>query len=83
MYRYRYVCVCVCIHISIYGFTRGGRCERRCERITITPRWRPATPTWPLHDIAITNIVWFTAYKRGVGKRAYIAQWPCNSIAIG
>jgi len=38
---------------------------------------------WPLHDIAITNIVWFAAYKRGVGKRAYIAQWSCNSIAIG
>jgi len=38
---------------------------------------------WPLRDIAITTIVWFTAYKRGVGKRAYIAQWACSSIAIG
>jgi len=38
---------------------------------------------WALHDIAITNTIWCTAYKRGVGKRAYIAQWSCNSIAIG
>ena len=40
-------------------------------------------PVWHLHDIAITNIVWFTASKGGVGKRAYIAQWSCNSIVIG
>ena len=32
------------------------------------------TATWPLHDIAITNIVWCTAYKRGVGGGSYIAQ---------
>ena len=37
----------------------------------------------PLHDIAITNIVWCMAYKKDVGRRAYIAQWSCNSIAIG
>jgi len=36
-----------------------------------------------LHDIAITNMVCCLAYKRGVGGRAYIAQWSCNSIAIG
>ena len=45
--------------------------------------WLPWGWLWHLHDIAITNIVWFTAYKRGVGKRAYIAQWSCNSIVIG
>jgi len=38
---------------------------------------------WPLHDIAIANIVWSMAYKRGVGGGAYIAQWSCNSIATG
>jgi len=38
---------------------------------------------WPLHDIAITNISWCMAQKGAVGKRAYIAQWSCNSIAIG
>jgi len=27
--------------------------------------------------------IWCMAYKRGVGERAYIAQWLCNSIAIG
>ena len=30
--------------------------------------------SWPLHDIAITNIVWCTVYEWGVGERAYIAQ---------
>jgi len=25
------------------------------------------TKTWPLHNIAITNIVWCMAYNRGVG----------------
>ena len=29
---------------------------------------------WTLHDIAITNIVWCIAYKRGVGGASYIAQ---------
>jgi len=38
---------------------------------------------WRLHDIAIANIVWCKAYKRGVGGGAYIAKWACNSIAIG
>ena len=38
---------------------------------------------WLLHDIAITNIVWCIAYKGGVGGGVYIAQWWCNSIAIG
>jgi len=33
--------------------------------------------------IAITNIVWCIAYNRGVGGKAYIAQWSCNSIAVG
>jgi len=36
----------------------------------------------PLHDIAITNIVWYMAYKRGFGRGAYIAQWSCSSFAI-
>jgi len=38
---------------------------------------------WPLHDIAITAIVWCIAYTREVGWGSYIAQWPCNSNAIG
>ena len=38
---------------------------------------------WPLHNIAITNIVWCMAYNRGVGGEAYIEQWSCNGIAIG
>jgi len=36
----------------------------------------------PLHEIAITNIVWCMAYKR-VGRGAScIAQESCNSSAI-
>jgi len=38
---------------------------------------------WPLHDIAITNIVWCMAYKGSVGGGAYLAQWARDSIAIG
>jgi len=37
--------------------------------------------SWPLHDIAITNIVWCMAYTRGSGGESYIAQYACNSIA--
>ena len=44
--------------------------------------YTPSKATWPLHDIAITNIVWCMPYKGGVGGRAYIAQWSCNSNAI-
>jgi len=36
---------------------------------------------WPLHDIAITNIVWCMAYKRGVRGASYIAQSTYNRIA--
>jgi len=37
---------------------------------------------WPIHDIAIINIIWCMAYKGRVGGGAYIAQWACNSTAI-
>jgi len=30
---------------------------------------------WPLHDIAITNIVWCVAHERGVGGGACIARY--------
>ena len=30
--------------------------------------------SWPLHDIAIANIVWCTAYARGDRGGSYIAQ---------
>jgi len=30
--------------------------------------------TWPLQDIAITNIVWCVAYERGVGRGSYTAE---------
>jgi len=37
----------------------------------------------PLHDIAITNIVWCVAYKRGSGRvGGRILRKSCNSIAI-
>jgi len=39
--------------------------------------------SWPLHDIAIINIVGCMAYKGRVGSGAFIAQWACDSIAIG
>ena len=39
--------------------------------------------TGTLHEVVIANIAWDMAYKRGVTAGAYIAQWSCNSIAIG
>jgi len=42
-----------------------------------------ADARWPLHDIAIANIVWCMAFKGGVGGGACIAQWSCNSIELG
>ena len=53
---------------------------------TFTHEARPPpspSPTWPLHDIAITYIVWCMAQTGRVGDGAYIAQWSCNSITIG
>jgi len=41
---------------------------------------------WPLHDIAIANIVWCIAYKRGVRTGgvycAVVGQYICNSVCI-
>jgi len=38
---------------------------------------------WPLHDIAITNVVWCMACTRRVGwGGSYIAQQSCNNSAI-
>jgi len=50
------------------------------ERGSAAGRW--GAGLWPLHGIAITNVVWCMAYKRGVGGGSYIAQWSCNRIAI-
>jgi len=48
----------------------------RCRRAS-------AVANWPLHDIAITNVVWRMAYKRGVGGGvvycAIDVQKYCNS----
>ena len=43
---------------------------------TNTCECRVSTPvaTWPLHDIAITNIEWCMAYKRRFGEGSCIAQ---------
>jgi len=38
--------------------------------------------SWPLHDIAIINIVWRMAYKEGVGGGYYIPQQSRNRIVI-
>jgi len=42
---------------------------------------RKEARTWPLHNIAITNIVWYIAYKRG---GAYLAQQSWNTtVTVG
>ena len=82
------------IHIYIYeeGYhydqcspNRSGskpRLARRAPKIdTAAIAIISATPMLPLHDIAITNIVWYMAYTRGVGgggilrnRRAIVLQ---------
>jgi len=41
---------------------------------------------WALHDIAIANIVWCVAYKRGVSWGvvycALVVQWYCNRVGF-
>jgi len=50
--------------------------------VVIRTELRGLAANWPLHDIAITNIAWCMAYKRGVGGASKSAQWACISIAI-
>jgi len=42
--------------------------------------------TWPLHKIAITNLLWCTAYTRGVGGGgvycAVVVQKYCNTVGV-
>jgi len=52
----------------------------RVEAAPGPPRPLEETENLPLHDIAITKIVWYMAYKRGVGRRAYIAQSSSNIV---
>ena len=63
---------------------------RRCHTIrslpygipTLDPRRYP--PTWPLHDIATTNIVWYVCdiRKGGGGGGRILRNSGCISIAI-
>jgi len=50
-----------------------------------TPPAQPPPPpqTWHVHDIAMTNIGWGMSYIRDIGGGPYIAQWSCNSLALG
>jgi len=90
------VCVCdllICVHAGSRETNSGASlddlplwhlCDLLPRRYLSRTKQPPPPPSWPLHDIAITNIVWCMAYNRGVGGvGGYIAQWSCNSIAIG
>jgi len=39
------------------------------------PRCRGQRTSWPIHDIASTNIARCLAHKRGVGGEAYLARY--------
>jgi len=58
--------------------SRLGTHERRLsmgyEYVEGDVQWDLDKVNWPLHNIAITNIVWCIAYTRGVGGGAYLAQ---------
>jgi len=61
--------------------------SRRLRRAGTRMKWkeggRGTAVGWHSHDIAITDIVWCMAYKGGVSRRVYIAQWSRKSNAIG
>jgi len=38
--------------------------------------------SWPMHNIAVTKIVWCMAYKKKAEEGSYIAQRWCDRIAI-
>jgi len=61
IYAYARVCVCVCVRACV--------CRMPLRPGEAYPRRRKHWPgwAWPLHDIAITNIVWCIALKGGVG----------------
>jgi len=54
-------------------------CSHRRNNPTLQ-KWLPTNRTWPLHDIAMTNIVWCMAYTTGVGGGGPMLR---NSRAIG
>ena len=57
-------------HIHIYGYVHIYKhiYIHVCTNENVYINCLPITsPTWPLHDIAITNIVWCMAHKREVG----------------
>ena len=64
---YMYVCIysfiytCPYIHNVVWSGSR------------VNPRLRSGTP-WPLHEIAMTNLVRCMACTRGVGGGSYLAQ---------
>ena len=66
---------CECEHNTLSALTLGGGAHLAGHDLV--------QGSWSSHNIAITNIVWCMAKTRGVGGGAYIAQWPCTSIAIG
>ena len=63
--------------------TAGGTAKKKEGGALLRTVFLPWARAWPLHNIAITDIVWCMASNGGVGGGAYIAQWPCISIAIG
>jgi len=75
-------------HRPVRGLRRRHRRRHRRQTFLLVYKY-PALSLinppflWPLHDIAIPNIVWCMAYKGRVGDWAYIARCSCNSIAIG
>jgi len=41
------------------------------------------SPTWPLQDIVLTNIVWCIAYTREVERGVVYCPKSCDSIVPG
>jgi len=71
IYIYIYIYILIYIYKFIYTYIHTYIDIAPCRARTPA---RVLGENWPLHDIAMHNIVWCMAYKRRVGGGAYIAQ---------
>jgi len=82
-------CVCVCVRVCCVCCVcvRGVVCV--CGSCLIKLHtWRAALPadervSWPLHEIAITNIVWCLTHQRGSGWNHTLRDIVCGQNVRG
>jgi len=79
MYIQIYIYICILsTYIRIHLYLLNPK-ERKSGHDAKAAARLLARQVWLSHDIAVANIVWCMAYKRGVGERSCIAHKSCNS----